>query len=112
MHQGRVVQLAAHAAEEYPVRSAWRRSGRCYVLVVGGAAFPGTADGRGAIQEGCVGYFSINKCEIVRHYGDDRHVLARVYCEELQKWFEQRFEFSQVELAAQWCVRNMMSLSM
>lgn len=63
-------------------------------------------------KEDRLGYYSINKFEVVRLYGDDRHVLARVYCEELQKWFEQRFAFNEVEQAAQWCVRNMMQLSM
>lgn len=59
-----------------------------------------------------MGYYSINKCEVLRKYDDGRYVLARAYCDELNKWFEQRFEFNQVELATEWCVRKMLQLSM
>jgi hypothetical protein len=59
-----------------------------------------------------MGYHSVNKSEIIRVHGDDRHIMARVYCDELGQWTEQRFAYERLDGALAWVESKMSQLSM
>lgn len=41
-----------------------------------------------------MGYWSVNKATIERKYDNPRKLIAKVYCDERDKWIEKEFGFN------------------